>query len=286
MGSAKEIFLGYLFLFGFFVLYQVAQLIIAQLPEPLTLVNLLLFPLIIAFFYKIKLGSFKYQSNRLALQGIRLSTENSDTKEQIILAIKLSFITILTLGLAYPYCVSRILEFNYSSLRFGGQKFSYSGSSRLLRKIYFKQVLIFLPFFIVLVSVPFILKDNPVLMEQVVRALTVLTAIFMIALQTKLSLDLFKYKVANLSHDSIQMKSDLKFSQVIKHGIINGLIVICSFGIATPVAIARNMKIYLQSIDVEGFEELEVYNDVKQSDPITSIDSAMDSFDLSIVDAF
>ena len=149
-GTGKELFIGFVkgvVVFGvpvvlLSVLPQVSgapDQIVAALQSLLWLIGLLLVPVAMV-------GARRYRLSRSSWRGIRFSFRGS-IREFMGIFVGGTILTSFTLGIYYPFFITRRQAFMVSHSYFGSRKFDFDGRGRALLGPFLVMVLLFIPTF-------------------------------------------------------------------------------------------------------------------------------------------
>ncbi len=301
LGQVKELIFGYIILsmillfstitqYGFPYIFPKNIMIIA--------VGAILGSLIFStIFYKAKLGSFRYQVNRTLYNGIRFSTQLDSLKRLYLMCLKWGIITFVTFGIAFPYFLFKTDVIKYNSLRYGSEKFKFTMVFSDYISIVTKHTLVLLGLFIAFFSAFTLAQVN---ISKTAANLTpgaialwsclsIIAAVIYMFFVSSLFVNLFRKKVECLSSENISFSTSITVRRAVKYHIINALIIICTFGIGFPLALANNIKLYANTITVIGADQLVTQSslDSNESQASSSFDDVFaDNFSLDMFDAF
>lgn len=300
LGKVKELIFGYLLLLFIVLLSKGIQYSSPFLfPDNFLLITgASIFGSIIFFtiLYKAKLGSFRYQVNRSVYKGIRFSTDLDTLGAQYKMCLKWGVITFLTLGLAFPFYMFKTDVTKYNSLRYGSEKFQFSMVFSDYMKIVFRHSLILLGLFFAgivafsLAQVSFselITQRSPIIIGAAAVLALFSFVVYMFFLSS-LFVNLFRKKIECLSSENIRFTTDITVLRAMKYHLINALIIVLTLGIAFPIALANNIKLYANTITVIGTDAFvsQSHPDLGENVVAASFDDMFtDSFSLDILDA-
>ena len=164
-------------------------------------------------------GAKRYRMSRTSWRGIRFRFEGT-FKETSMLIAKGWLMTILTLGLYYPYYLNRFQSYWISKTCFGNIAFSYDGQAREIFRIWIKGIL-----------------------------LSIITlGIYLFWLRA----DLQRYFWSHTRYGESRIISNLHGGEWLKESLIFLLIVIITFGLGRAWAVVRYKKFYLGTLHIEG----------------------------------
>jgi uncharacterized membrane protein YjgN (DUF898 family) len=147
-GTGKELFIGFVkgvVVFGVPVValsilpqvYGAPDQVVNALASLLWLIGLLLVPVAMV-------GARRYRLSRTSWRGIRFSFRGS-IREFMGIFVGGSILTSLTLGIYYPFFVTRRQAFMVSHSYFGSRKFDFDGRGRVLLGPFLAMIVLFLP---------------------------------------------------------------------------------------------------------------------------------------------
>ncbi len=136
VGQAKELFIGFLIaiavLFPLAMLYETVSTILIGVSDGAQAVWSLIYALVIFLLIQVAIyRMFRYRLSRTIWRGIRFGLDGS-VMRFVVLAFGWTLLTILTLGLAYPWMRVALMRYRVSNARYGTTKFDFNGSGRAL----------------------------------------------------------------------------------------------------------------------------------------------------------
>ena len=301
LGRVKELIYGYVLLLFILLISKGAQYSFPYIfPGNIVLITIATIFGSLIFFtlvYKAKLGSFRYQVNRTLYNGIRFSTELDSLKKQYLTCLKWGVITFVTLGFAFPYFVFKTDIIKYNSLRYGSEKFRFTMTFSDYMNIVLKHSLILIFLFIAAVATftmgqvyfkQLYFDKSPLLLAGgiLIGIVAFLTYMFFVS---SLFVNLFRKKVECLSSENIKFTTTITIVRAVKYHLINAAILLFTLGLGFPLALANNIKLYANTINVEGADILisQSGNDEKENKAASAFDDMFsDSFSLDMFDAF
>jgi uncharacterized membrane protein YjgN (DUF898 family) len=300
LGKVKELIFGYLLLLAIVLLSKGVQYSVPYFFSTnyflITVASIFGSVIFFTVLYKAKLGSFRYQVNRSVYKGIRFSTDLGDLSSQYKTCLKWGAITFVTLGLAFPYFMFQTDIKKYNSLRYGSEKFNFSMDFSDYMGIVFKHSLILIGLFLAAIAAATaaqytfgeaIMQKSPAVIISGIGILVIAIIIYMFFLSS-LFVNLFRKKIESLSSQNISFSTDITVQRAVKYHLINALILLVTFGLGFPIALANNIKLYSNTITVIGFDSFvsKVGADDDENKTSTAFDDMFsDSFSLDILDA-
>ena len=135
-GQAKELFIGFLIavavLFPLTTLYNIVSGILIGVSDGPQAVWSLVYALAIFVLIQVAIyRRFRYRLSRTIWRGIRFGLDGSTTRF-VVLALGWTALTILTLGLAFPWMRVALMRYRVNNARYGTSKFAFDGSGRAL----------------------------------------------------------------------------------------------------------------------------------------------------------
>jgi uncharacterized membrane protein YjgN (DUF898 family) len=147
-GTGKELFFGFLKAVAVFILPLVLLNIVPELAgagvHGKMAAGFFFYGLIILFVPLAMVGSWRYRLSRTSWRGIRFSFRGK-TGDFLKLFLSGSFLTVITLGLYYPFFATERRGFMVSNSYFGTEKFEFDGNGRELFKPFLQALLLTLP---------------------------------------------------------------------------------------------------------------------------------------------
>jgi uncharacterized membrane protein YjgN (DUF898 family) len=160
VGQAKELFVGFLVAIAvLFLLASIYELIStlflgtpnwAQAAQSLVYV-LVIFSLIQVAIYRM----FRYRLTRTTWRGIRFGLDGSVTRF-VFLAFGWMLLTVLTLGIAFPWMRVALMRYRINNARYGSTRFEFNGSGRALIGVWLLNYLCIIVVLISIVTFPLI----------------------------------------------------------------------------------------------------------------------------------
>ena len=147
-GTGKEILFGFLKALVIFIIPIVLLNMVPQLTGAGVSIKMvtgfLFYGLIVLFVPLAMVGAWRYRLSRTSWRGIRFSFRGK-TEDFLRLFLTGSFLTIITLGLYYPFFATQRHGFMVSHSYFGSQKFDFDGNGHELFKPFLLALLLTLP---------------------------------------------------------------------------------------------------------------------------------------------
>lgn len=136
VGQARELFIGFLIaiaiLFPLATVYELFSALFLGAADWVQAAWSLVY--VLAIFALIQVAiyrAFRYRLTRTTWRGIRFGLDGS-VISYMLLAIGWSLLTILTLGLAFPWMRVALTRYRINNARYGSTKFEFDGSGRAL----------------------------------------------------------------------------------------------------------------------------------------------------------
>ena len=221
-GTGGEMFIGLLKALGVLLILDfVYEGILAVVIEEwflllLGLVYLLAFLLLVLI---ASVGARRYRMSHTSWRGIRFRFLGTFKTTGILIA-KGWLLTLLSLGLYYPYYLNRFQSYWISKTCFGNIAFSYDGQAREIFRIWIKGIL-----------------------------LSIITlGIYLFWLRANLQ----RYFWSHTRYGESRIISNLHGGEWLKESLIFLLIVIITFGLGRAWAVVRYKKFYLGTLHIEG----------------------------------
>ncbi|MBI3596867.1 MAG: DUF898 family protein [Nitrospirae bacterium] len=141
-GTGKELFIGALKAFAIVIVFWVTVVVLAKLVGPMAV--LLVYPVILVAIPYALYGTMRYIMSRSSWRGIRFSFRG-DLKECMKTYIGGVLLTLLTLGLYYPYFHTKMRRYWINNTYFGNIPFHYDGEGKDLFGSFVLAVLLTIP---------------------------------------------------------------------------------------------------------------------------------------------
>ncbi|WP_210412789.1 YjgN family protein [Leptospira ognonensis] len=257
-GTGKERFIGFLKALGlFFVVIFVTYLVrtlLAYVPIPYVsiivgyLIYLVLFLCLIPL---IVVGKRKYLTSRMAYRNLRFGFDGK-ALEVAKIYLKGITLTILTLGIYYPWFYSEKESYLIANSRYGNTNFGFEADGQELFFIYLKGIFLSIITFGIYIS-------------------------WFIA-------DLQNFIWDRTSFQGKKFNSDITGLQIFGNVALSYIIIIFSFGFGFAWVVVRMTKLFLETISLEAevdFTSIEAKTDTTASattEGIEAISNALDSF--------
>ncbi len=248
-GTGKELFHGFLKFFGMMI-PVVAGLMALQIYGGESgraiagLLPLLLWPLIPV----LMVGAWRYRLSRTAWRGIRFSFRG-ERMQAMKIFLKGGFLTVITLGLYWPYFRMQTEKFWRENSWFGDLKGEFTGEAR---EIFGKYVLaVFLS--IITLGVYWI---------------------WFTAMMTR-------YNWAHTRFGKANFRFTATGGELFSLNLVNILLLIVTVGLAYPWVVVRNQKFFTEHLTLDGnFDIDSVIQDMKESGAVG--EEALDAFDIPV----
>lgn len=253
-GTGKELLFGWLKAMLIFMPIIVGM----QIPG----VNLIVLPLFFAVLSVAVFLAMRYRLSRTRWRGIRFSLGGM-VKEYLVLSVKRTLINIFTLGWKIPQ--SDIMKWSYMAnhMVYGDMKFSYQGDYKKLQKTHLKTlafVILILAIALPLIGVVFgsSLLASPDDKTPSEFAIVMSVLAFYVCLATSVLARLWYHaalwheKFRGLRLGTLRFKMDVTGGGLAKLHIVNMLLIICTLGIARPIAAHRTLRYYATHLRIGG----------------------------------
>ncbi len=248
-GTGKELFQGFLKFFGIALVVGLVVGFLQSMAGPAGqviggLLPILIWPLIPA----LMVGAFRYRLSRTAWRGIRFSFRG-ERKQAIKIYLKGGILTLLTLGLYWPYFRMQAETFWRENSYFGNLQGEFTGEGK---EIFGKYVLAVF--------------------------LTIITfGIYWIWFSAFMS----RYNWANTKFGGASFRFTATGGELFALNLVNVLLVIVTVGLAYPWVVVRNQKFFTEHLTLEGnFDMDSVVQEMKESGAIG--EEALDAFDIPV----
>jgi uncharacterized membrane protein YjgN (DUF898 family) len=237
--TGNEVFRGFIKVYAIiFVLYAFLIYAMQTQNETLLISSTLFFYLFFILILPFAIhGAIRYRSSRSSWKGIHFKYLG-DRKELFMLYIKGLFLTIITFGIYSPWLQVDIRKYIFSNLQFGNLKFKFKGEGLDLFWIMLKLVLLF---YITLGIYGFFFYRN-----------------------------ILQFYIDNIEitqeNKKIPFKLNMTTGDVFELLIVNFLLILFTFGLATPWVIVRTSKFILRFIVIEEGLDTDIILQSKQDD--------------------
>jgi uncharacterized membrane protein YjgN (DUF898 family) len=222
------------------------------------------------------------------------------------MCFKWAVLTLLTLGFGFWYFSFKADQFKYNGLMYGGEKFNFTMTFGEYSKILVINTLKLLLALILMVSLYTgasllyvqatgdVIKTDHIMQNSAITfgimgSFGMILLFLYLYLTSSLLVKLFKAKIASLFSKNISFETNITVTRAMKYHFVNAVIIICTFGIGFPLALANNIKLYAKTIKVNVPSDLLVSNhmDANEGKLSSSFDDMFaDGFDLDMFDAF
>ncbi len=244
---------------------------------------------VIAFFALLPwlvIKALTFNATNSAYRNIRFNFKAS-FGEAIWIFIGIPFVIIITLGLAYPYFVSRRYQFTINNSLYGTTVFDFKAKAEDFFSIYFKAIGLFILAFII-----FALLLNPLLNGLLaILNLTILTPVIILLIFGLIYVTVFAYLKVNITnwvfnHTSLgklRLESNLQFEQMLWLYLSNAIGIMVSLGLLIPWAEIRTARYRLThlALHVED-DDLDKFVAAEQEKISATGEEMSDLFDVEI----
>jgi len=266
-GTGKQMFIGLVrFLVISLLAFSALEIIVVFIPENieqdiflgrfLDLAILIPYMPILALFIH---GARKYRMSRTSYRGIRFGYRGKK-KTLVLLLLENSLITLITLGIYYPWFTNNVRKYVYRNARFGNIKLRFSGNSSDYADI--------------------------VILGWILTFFTL--GIYYFWFKKKL----FKFFYENISfgrnEDVVNIKTSVTGGKYFKLISVNWLILLFTLGLGYPIAKVRSMYFIADNLELYGNIDLDNITQTEENyanatgDAYNTDDSG-DFFDLDIL---
>ena len=221
-GTGKEMFMGMLKAFGFFIIIYALLGLFMYFELPI--VGIIIFYVFLLILIPIAIhGSYKYRMSRTSWRSIRMGYRG-DLKEFSINFWKWALFTILSFGLYSSWLTINVRKYIIDNIRFGDAQFEYDGNGEDYFMLNLKGIF-----------------------------LSILTFGIYSFWWNR---DKFDYFVDNLSlkkgKQIIEFNSKVDVEGILGLTIINGLLLVFTLGLAYPYIVVRTMDFVMKNIELVG----------------------------------
>ena len=285
-GTGKELLIGWIkavFIFAALIGAMVAADTVGLEPAvhalAVTILNILLYFLMV---YAM-VGSKRYRLSRSSWYGIRFSFR-ATAKDALALFIKGGILTMLTLGLYFPFFYAKQHEFWIANSYFGNRKFHYDGRGKELIGTFVLTSAINVGGFIVIgMLVPVVIGMGGAMEGDMGGAegeaatgallLTIilpLVFLFIIALSYaffKARID--RYNWAHTTCDGVRFESTVTVWKLLRLYTGNAFILVFTVGLGLPLVMIRLIRFRFDNLVITGEADLETIRQEAQAESST-----------------
>lgn len=258
-GSGKERFIGFckaaLILLGLYLVYMLIVLLLSYLPIPYispiasVVLSVLIFMALVPI---IVVGSHKYLSSRTSYRNLRFGFDGKILEVAKIYA-KGIFLTVITLGIYYPWFFAEKEAYLKSKLRYGNTNFGFQADGKELFFLYLKGF--FLSLFTLGIYYPWFYAD------------------------------IRNYVWNHTSFQGKRFQSDLTGGNVFLHFLLAYILIFFTMGIGFAWAIVYLTKLFLESVTLEtevDFSTISAKTDTSANATAEGLEALADSLEAFI----
>jgi len=224
----------------------------------------------------IMVGAIRYRLSRTAWRGIRLSFRGK-RKSALWLYIKGYVLTLLTLGLYWPYFTIQKQKFWRSNAYFGNQAFQYDGAGKDISK----RFLLLTATYLIVFSSPTLMKSYLGLefQQSIMIFLGLLIPLIVVYLYYSAFLDRYNWSKTQFAGGTFNY--DATGRQWLMLNFTNLLLIVFTVGLALPFVIVRYRNFLAEHLTVHGNMQLsQVVQEAQKSSALG--EGAADGFDMDI----
>jgi len=288
-GTGRELFIGFLkaaVIFGAIsALMRTGPLLPGGIFVELAAI-LTGYALLLTFIPLAMVGSRRYRLSRSSWRGIRFSFRGK-AAQFIKLFLRGTLLTLITLGVHYPFFVTRQYAFMANDSYFGNRKFSFDGNGKDLFGYYLKAFAIWMIWSISLgVALPLIIASvahagQPLVGSKaaaisIIAAIGIGTVAILLGLKTFLTAKRQSYFWDHTTIDTARFRSSIQFIPLLRLTITNFFILIFTLGFGWSWTAARKARFYMSNIRLDGAIDLQAVQQEAQDAPATG--EALDGF--------
>ena len=289
-GTGKELLIGFLkaaVVFGSIsALFNVAPLLPGGWPVKIAAV-LLAYAILLVFIPVAMVGSRRYRLSRISWRGIRFSFRGP-MGEFIRLFVRGTLLSLLTLGLYYPYFTTRQYAFMTDASYFGSRKFAFDGKGADLFRVYMKSYMIIALWVIamamVLPTVSTFVEDvgrqlfggKKTAFAVVLGFLGLMTLLVIAYARTLLTARRQRYLWNHTRFDTARFRCTIDFYPLFFLNLTNFVILIITLGFGWPWVMVRNTRFVFDNLYLEG--PLDLAAILQEAQTASPTGDALDSF--------
>jgi uncharacterized membrane protein YjgN (DUF898 family) len=263
-GTGKELFLGFLkvtvILVPAFVALQLAGILLfGEIGERAA--STIQGFLIVILVYAGTFAARRYRMSRTTWRGIRMHQDGSALRYAAI-ALKGVFLSIVTLGLYFPFMQTALARYEMENLRFGTQPFLFTGRGRTMFKVFLVLWVCFIALVAAVIAVmaslqaSFDLKSMPAFSVGLsVIPLALIVTMFAMSFHYRARFERFRADSTRLDRLAFSMP-DLTGWRLFRLVLGNYAVVLLSLGILTPVVTQRSMRFWVWHTSLTGDVDL------------------------------
>ncbi|WP_053228310.1 YjgN family protein [Spirochaeta cellobiosiphila] len=196
-------------------------------------------------------GGMKYRMSRTSWNGIHFGYRG-DKKTLLKLYLKNVGLTIITLGIYFPWLQANLQKYIISHIRFGNIKVEWTGTGGELFKIHLKGIL-----------------------------LTFITfGIYTFWYQKHLMNYHFGHVVAYQDETKLIMIPHFSAGEIFMVGVANYFTILFTLGLGYPWAVIRIIKMYLENLIVEGDFDPDIIRQTEEDYSDATGEGFLDAFDI------
>lgn len=287
--SPVAILKGRIIAFVFFMAYIFSQNISPYLPTVFAIIILFLMPWLV-------IRTMTFNARNSSYRGLRFDFTGS-LREAVIAFIGLPILFIFTLGLIFPYMVMRQSRYLFENHKFGLTAFSMNAKAKDFYLIYGKVLLLVMGIGAAVSVLVTLSVDKDTLLNSVkgmqagaaFANFGIIMASF-ILFYLLLILGSGAYvqsRVSNLIWDSttlgnLSFRSNLRARDMLWLYLSNLLLIICSFGLLTPLAYIRMMRYRVSRLSLTGETDFDRFVGDKKADVKATGAEMAEMFDIDL----
>jgi uncharacterized membrane protein YjgN (DUF898 family) len=236
--------------------------------------------------------ALSFRANNTSYRNMRFSFHGSYSSAMIVYWGYLLFVSIITLGLAYPWALNKKQQFIINHSAYGSKRFSFSSCTKeyygiFIGASFFGLVIGILASYL-FQEINSSLNMLPIFSSDYQTYGLFFTSIFIVpcigylAAGTYIQTHKTNYTLSAIKIDQLSLSCDLSVSRMTWLYSSNIVAIICSMGLLIPWAKIRTYQYRVESIKITGLGNLDNYIVTNQTNQQALGDSISDIFDVEI----
>ncbi len=192
----------------------------------------------IAFIFYMQFGTLRYLLTRTKLRSLYFNLDSTKRLNFIVSSLGGILLTIVTLGLYFPFFKTNQLRYLWNHVSYGNQKFQFQGDGKNYARVFLK-TLVFAITITILIRIlsslfSVIFSEHPFTSTTIIFILSYSSYFF---IHSYFKAESLNYLINNLQVQKATFSSSFTMFQMFKLNFINYILVIVTFGLASPVVL-------------------------------------------------
>ncbi|MFQ6024283.1 MAG: YjgN family protein [Acidiferrobacterales bacterium] len=280
LAEPVQILKGRLIAFGIFVVYAVLASFVPLVEALFGLLFIIVLPWLV-----IKAHAFnaRYSSYR----NIRFDFR-ANYGEAIRVYIGLPLLSVLTLGLAYPYYTYRRSKFLIANSGYGRTRFTFAGPVKQFYAVYLKAALLAIAFFLLFGMIANSLRWAPPISSEAASAglspllFIMLAPLVLLAIHAYLETAITNLVWNNAKSGDHRFRSTLETFRMAWLYLSNGIAIVLSIGLLIPWAQVRMTRYRLENLQLLAVGDLDGFIASEQQRVASAGEEISEFFDIDI----